>query len=198
MTAGNGVLAATLEVAVPMWLADVRDLPFAERNRIAQEAATVVGSQGDVLQYGGGPKFGHGAKELAAHRSGPRCKVKDCRCHGDGCTSQKCYCHVRGEPSYSAGEVFNHLARGLAILACQPGGVTYAGQHWCAYSHPRCPRVPGQSPECSCPPAVWQENGCRKAVDGQCSDCETGSGVSDAPACRRTDLVAFDARRMGL
>lgn len=39
----------------------------------------------------------------------------------------------RGE----AAKVFNHLARGLAALAYQPGGVTYAGQHWCA-DHAAC------------------------------------------------------------
>jgi hypothetical protein len=33
----------------------------------------------------------------------------------------------RGE----AAAVFNHLARGLAAAAYQPGGVTWAGQHWC-------------------------------------------------------------------
>jgi hypothetical protein len=198
VTAGSGVLAITLEVAVPMHLAEVRGLPFAERHRIAQEAASVTGSQGDVLQYGGGPRFGHGTRELAGHLSGPRCTVKDCRCHGEGCASQKCYCHVRGEPSYSAGEVFNHLARGLAVLACQPGGVTFAGRHWCAWTHPGCPRRPGQGPECSCPPAAWLVNGCRQAIDGQCSGSETTPGVSDARPVRSVDLVAFDPRRVGL
>lgn len=33
----------------------------------------------------------------------------------------------RGE----AAAVFNHLARGLAALAHCPGGVTFAGRHWC-------------------------------------------------------------------
>jgi hypothetical protein len=32
----------------------------------------------------------------------------------------------RGETA----EAFNHLARGLAVLAFAPGGVTFAGQHW--------------------------------------------------------------------
>lgn len=32
----------------------------------------------------------------------------------------------RGE----AAEVFNHLAKGLAAAAFQPGGVTFAGEHW--------------------------------------------------------------------
>ena len=28
-------------------------------------------------------------------------------------------------------DVFNHLARGLACGAYQPGGITFAGRHWC-------------------------------------------------------------------
>lgn len=31
----------------------------------------------------------------------------------------------------AAANVFNHLARGLAALSFQPGGVTFAGEHWC-------------------------------------------------------------------
>jgi hypothetical protein len=37
----------------------------------------------------------------------------------------------RGQP----GQVFNHLARGIAALAFHPGGVTFAGRHWCALQH---------------------------------------------------------------
>lgn len=37
----------------------------------------------------------------------------------------------------AAAEVFNQLARGLAVLACQPGGVTFAGMHWCI-DHDEC------------------------------------------------------------
>lgn len=37
----------------------------------------------------------------------------------------------RGE----AASVFNHLARGLAALAHAPGGVLFAGRHWCL-THP--------------------------------------------------------------
>lgn len=39
----------------------------------------------------------------------------------------------RGE----AANVFNHVARGLAALAFQPGGITFAGVHWCA-NHGQC------------------------------------------------------------
>jgi len=34
-------------------------------------------------------------------------------------------------------EAFNHLARGLAALAYAPGGVTFAGEHWCV-NHAEC------------------------------------------------------------
>jgi hypothetical protein len=33
------------------------------------------------------------------------------------------------------GQTFNHLARGLAALAFHPGGVRFAGRHWCALEH---------------------------------------------------------------
>jgi hypothetical protein len=34
-------------------------------------------------------------------------------------------------------QVFNHLAEGLAAAAYQPGGVTFAGRHWCT-DHAAC------------------------------------------------------------
>jgi hypothetical protein len=36
-----------------------------------------------------------------------------------------------------AAQVFNHLARGLAAAAHQPGGITFAGEHWCT-DHAAC------------------------------------------------------------
>lgn len=36
-----------------------------------------------------------------------------------------------------AADVFNHLARGVAAAAYTPGGVTFAGIHWCA-DHSEC------------------------------------------------------------
>lgn len=144
----NTLLAVALEAAVPAHIADVRDLPFVERQRTALRAALVVASQGDTLQYGGTHKFGHGAKETAAHDAAGKCPGtgEHCACarvtdqetrqqQQESCTrcaNPKCWCHIRGEASWSAGEVFNFLARGLAVLACQPGGVTFHGLHWCA------------------------------------------------------------------
>lgn len=37
------------------------------------------------------------------------------------------------------GQVISAIARGLAILAYAPGGVTWGGSHWCVASHQECP-----------------------------------------------------------
>lgn len=37
-------------------------------------------------------------------------------------------------------QAFNALARGLAAAAYQPGGITYAGRHWCT-DHAACQRA---------------------------------------------------------
>lgn len=42
-------------------------------------------------------------------------------------------------------DVFNHLARGIAVLAFQPGGVTFAGHHWCT-SHALCEDASATAP----------------------------------------------------
>ena len=39
-------------------------------------------------------------------------------------------------------KAFNALARGLAMAAFEPGGVTFAGLHWCTQEHDGCPRPP--------------------------------------------------------
>ena len=43
------------------------------------------------------------------------------------------------KPRGGTASAFNHLARGLAALAFAEGGVTFAGWHWCAEPHLRCP-----------------------------------------------------------
>lgn len=90
--ASHTALTTTLQLAVPLLIDQLARLDERTRDQIrvrwAADAATEVGSKGDVLQFG-------------------------------------------GKPGRSA-EVFNHLARGLAALAWQPGGVTFAGMHWCA------------------------------------------------------------------
>lgn len=89
----------------------------------------------------------------------------------------------RGSPGETA-EVFGHLMRGLAFLACAPGGVTFAGVHWCAFSHPYCPR-PGPRPKCcacepdcaGCEDCPWCRNGCAAASGRQCCTEEWAGGT---------------------
>lgn len=40
---------------------------------------------------------------------------------------------------HERGQALNALAGGLAIGATQPGGITWAGHHWCTTPHPGCP-----------------------------------------------------------
>jgi hypothetical protein len=47
----------------------------------------------------------------------------------------------RGE----AARTFTALARGLAAAAYQPGGVTFAGRHWCVEAHIACPARPAEA-----------------------------------------------------
>lgn len=48
-------------------------------------------------------------------------------------------------------EVFNHLARGLAAAAYQPGGVDFAGQHWCT-DHDPCEHASARGAELTVEP----------------------------------------------
>jgi hypothetical protein len=44
-----------------------------------------------------------------------------------------------GAAPADAARAASHLARVIAIAALAPGGVTFAGMHWCDDSHPDCP-----------------------------------------------------------
>lgn len=121
--ADHPALAITLGAAVPLWIHKLAQLDEHTRDQRrmqwASESATIVGSQGDALQYGG----------------------------------------KRGQ----AAAAFNGLARGLAALAYAPGGVTFAGEHWCvdhaaclaaelaAAAAPLQPDQPGPNPEPAVP-----------------------------------------------
>lgn len=48
--------------------------------------------------------------------------------------------HGDGE-HHTRGRLLSALARGLALGAMQPGGVTWAGAHWCAAPHDACPNT---------------------------------------------------------
>ncbi|UJW28842.1 hypothetical protein L3Q67_26645 [Saccharothrix sp. AJ9571] len=86
--AQHPLLEAMLPVAVLTALDEVAGLTAAERRRLASEAATIIGSHGDDLMFGG----------------------------------------------KHTGDAFATLARALAVLAHQPGGVSFAGLHWCVGS----------------------------------------------------------------
>lgn len=53
---------------------------------------------------------------------------------------------------------FNALAEGLACAAYQPGGVTFAGRHWCT-DHARCERAAAGLPDEPEPEPVLGEGG---------------------------------------
>jgi hypothetical protein len=78
------LLTASLEVAVPLRIFEIRDWTLKKRMEVARHCAEVVASHGDDLQFGG--------KHTA--------------------------------------DAFNKLALGLAVMAYQPGGVTFMGRHW--------------------------------------------------------------------
>lgn len=94
----------------------------------------------------------------------------------------------RGE----AGAVFSQLATGLAILACQPGGVTFAGMHWCAYSHPGCPDLRRRPACCACDSSCagcktcpWCRNGCAAASGQACCEGLEPADAGPPPAAAR-------------
>ncbi len=105
MTANDHLLLATLDVAVPLRIADLTYWSEAGRLTHAAGCADIIAAQGDALQYGG----------------------KGCR------------------------EAFAAMVRALAVMAYQPGGVTFAGRHWCAGL-------------CDCPQAVAQGRPAEKPV----------------------------------
>src|SRR5262249_1377811 len=107
----DSILVISLEAAVPLWMAEFARLGPDQRRQSAAEAAEVIASQGHTLQYGSVRQFGHGARQMDRHLAGAR---RDRKCGEVGC-----WCNHSGQPAYSAGEVFNFLARGLACAAYQ-------------------------------------------------------------------------------
>jgi hypothetical protein len=108
-----------------MLIAEARRLSEEQRQVIASRASKVIAAQGDTLMFGSSRAFGHGSREEAAHQKHAR----------GGDLTGRCRVCTAGQASYSAGEVFNELAKGLAVLAYQPGGVRFRGLSWCA-AHP--------------------------------------------------------------
>jgi hypothetical protein len=120
------VLAEMLAFAVPLRIAELRGVPAWRRRLIARQAAAVVAAQGDTLMFGSKARFGHGAAQVAAHRLHAPCVTPATRDE----FIRTCPVCARGQASYSAGEVFNELAKGLACAAYQPGGVRFGPLSW--------------------------------------------------------------------
>lgn len=59
-----------------------------------------------------------------------------------------------------AARIFNTLAEGLAVAAYQPGGVTFAGRHWCT-DHRACERAAAGLPDEPAEPASAAPNDSR-------------------------------------
>jgi hypothetical protein len=68
----SDMLRSVLGCAVPLWVMDLRRLPWPEIEKIAHESAQIVAEKGDVLQFGSKKKgeaaaaFNALAKGLAA------------------------------------------------------------------------------------------------------------------------------------
>lgn len=138
--AQDAALTETLAFAVPFRILELRREPAGRRQLIASEAAGIVGCQGDALMFASPWAFGHGGAQRTAHVTGRHADCK--RKHPDDILPfPGCHVCAGGQPQYSSGEVFNELVTGLACAALLPGGVSFAGLHWCAAPHPGCPTL---------------------------------------------------------
>lgn len=54
-----------------------------------------------------------------------------CKAESAICSAGSEFVFFRGRKKGETARAFNWLVRGLAVGAYQPGGVTFAGQHWC-------------------------------------------------------------------
>lgn len=141
-TADDYVLADTLALAVPFRVMELRRVPAWERRLLVSRAAAAVANQGDSLMFGSGHAFGHGTAQLAAHQSGMHARRAVAGGRDEDELVRTCSVCAGGAPQYSAGEVFSQLVTGLACAAMLPGGVSFAGLHWCTALHEGCPNVP--------------------------------------------------------
>ena len=59
----ESLLTVTLELAVPLWQMKLKNMPWSEALAGIKGASDLIGSKGDILQFGGGKK-GEVAKVL--------------------------------------------------------------------------------------------------------------------------------------
>jgi hypothetical protein len=118
-------LLLVLETAVPMWAVKVAGWPADRRMREARGA-------GDVVAHGAGVLFSPPARKPGQTGTGGPALVAITKDQADAGVKAR---------EYRPAEVFNAIAKGLGIGACQPGGVTWLGKHWCTAPHGTCPGV---------------------------------------------------------
>jgi hypothetical protein len=98
------VIDIALSAAVPLWIEKVRHMTPKQRGELALLAARTIawGEKNDETR--------------GQHGAGPALLV-----------SGECACGLNvGGPA----AVFNAMAAGLALVAYQPGGADFQGQHW--------------------------------------------------------------------
>ena len=117
---GREVLLVHVDATVPLLLFAARQDGGASLRARAQEDADIIACGYDVL-----------LRPDAAWRKGDR----DPAPHQ--LTREQADAGVLAR-SYRPAELFNAVARAVAVGALQPGGVTLLGRHWCTSPHKGC------------------------------------------------------------
>jgi hypothetical protein len=127
-----------LEAAVPLRAMEMSQWPPERRVQEAAAAADLIAHGADVLFRPDGTL----PESTAARLRAPTVLTL---------TREQAAAGIKAS-GFRPAEIFNAIAKGLAIGALQPGGVTWFGQHWCTAPHGTCPGVipaawlPGRSP----------------------------------------------------
>jgi len=119
------VLLLFLEAAVPMWISTVSAWSPERRIREGYEAGELLACGADVLFRPDDTYPGSVAKRLAK----PNVLT---------ITREQADAGVKAI-GFRPAEIFNAIAKGLALGALLPGGVTWLGRHWCTAPHGKCP-----------------------------------------------------------
>jgi hypothetical protein len=121
------LLLVFLETAVPMWAAAAAAWPPERRAREAHQARESLAHGADALFQPDRMPAGPVPERL----SGPSVLT---------ISRKQAAAGVRAA-GFSQAEIFDVIAKALAISALLPGGVTWLGRHWCAAPHGTCPGV---------------------------------------------------------
>lgn len=110
-------LAGTLQVAVPLLVAELNQMSLAARRRRlrlwSEQAGWILGCFGDLLLV-------RETRRLPAGQHYAKCPYADGRPQRPG----DCPCNLR------TADVWRWCARAVVALAHHPGGVDFAGVHW--------------------------------------------------------------------